>query len=134
MLQTPTNGYWWLQVEGQFLGYWPSTLFTNDLHVPFTFTDVTWGGEIYDSRKTGRHTTTRMGSGHFPSEGFGKSSYFRNIQVMNDTRQFFKPDMKDLVPYATHSLCYDVSLANDNKVSYGTHFYFGGPGLSEKCP
>ena len=43
---------------------------------------VQFGGEIVNSRQSGSHTSTQMGSVHFASEGFGKASYFRNMQVV----------------------------------------------------
>lgn len=44
---------------------------------------VQFGGEIVNSRPSGFHTSTQMGSGHFAGEGFGKASYFRNLQVVD---------------------------------------------------
>ncbi|KAF9619550.1 hypothetical protein IFM89_007377 [Coptis chinensis] len=41
-----------------------------------------WGGEVVNSQPDGEHTATQMGSGHFPKEGFGKSSYFVNIDCL----------------------------------------------------
>ncbi|CAH8385286.1 unnamed protein product [Eruca vesicaria subsp. sativa] len=32
----------------------------------------------------GRHTKTQIGSGHFPKEGFGESSYFHNLKIMDN--------------------------------------------------
>jgi hypothetical protein len=41
-------------------------------------------GEVFNSMpKDGHHTSAQMGSGHFPSEGFGKASFIRNIQYMD---------------------------------------------------
>jgi hypothetical protein len=71
-------------VQDQVLGYWPSSIFTD---LASNATTVSFGGEIYDSGQSGHHTTTQMGSGHFPSEGFGKASYFRNIQYMDGRRK-----------------------------------------------
>jgi hypothetical protein len=118
-------------VQDQILGYWPSSIVPN---LQNGATEVSWGGQIYDKWQDDRHTTTQMGSGHFPSEGYGKASYFRNIQYMNDVKgNFIDVDPKALVPYATEHLCYDVKVANDNNAGYRTHFYFGGPGLSVNC-
>ena len=32
----------------------------------------------------GRHTTTHMGSGHLLDEGFGKVSYFHNLEIVDN--------------------------------------------------
>jgi hypothetical protein len=65
---------------------------------------VSWGGEIYNKGQGGHHTSTQMGSGQFPSEGYGKASYFRNIQYMNYTGRFNDPD-HGLVAYAMKPSC-----------------------------
>ncbi|CBI23459.3 unnamed protein product, partial [Vitis vinifera] len=44
---------------------------------------VQYGGEVVNTRPSGFHTSTQMGSGHFAGEGFGKASYFRNLQVVD---------------------------------------------------
>jgi hypothetical protein len=117
-------------VKGKVLGYWPSSIFT---YLKTSATAVVWGGEIYDSGKQPHHTTTQMGSGHFPSEGFRKASYFRNIQYMDNMGKFNDPDKGQLRPSATKSGCYDILIAPHDG-NFGTHFYFGGPGYSTKCP
>ncbi|WP_411024291.1 neprosin family prolyl endopeptidase, partial [Salmonella sp. s58953] len=68
---------WWLQVGGTVVGYWPTNLFS---HLNTSSNLLTWGGEVVNLKTNGQHTTTEMGSGHFPSEGFGKASFFNGIQ------------------------------------------------------
>jgi hypothetical protein len=117
-------------VKGKVLGYWPSSIFTN---LATGASRIIWGGEIFDSREQAHHTTTQMGSGHFPSEGFKKASYFRNIQYMDSMGKFIDPDTGLLEPYATKTGCYDIRVALHDG-NFGTHFYFGGPGYSAICP
>jgi len=117
-------------VQDQVLGYWPHLIFTR---LATSATGVSWGGEIYNKGQGGHHTSTQMGSGHFPSEGYGKASYFRNIQYMDYTGRFNDPD-QGLVAYATKPSCYSISVANNKNGGYGTHFFFGGPGYSALCP
>ncbi|CAH1419163.1 unnamed protein product [Lactuca virosa] len=74
----PKHGHWWLQFgSGVLIGYWPSFLFS---HLQKEASMIQFGGEIVNSRSGGYHTSTQMGSGHFANEGFGKASYFRNLQ------------------------------------------------------
>ncbi|GLT69278.1 hypothetical protein SLA2020_414390 [Shorea laevis] len=119
-------GNWYLQLQDQVLGYWPRSLFT---HLAIGASDLSWGGEIFDSGGQDGHTSTQMGSGHFPSEGNGKASFVRNLQYMDGGGKF-----KDaaVTPHATNPSCYDITMQNN--VVYGTHFYFGGPGHSALCP
>ncbi|XP_059462308.1 protein neprosin-like isoform X2 [Corylus avellana] len=124
-------GNWYLRVQNEVLGYWPRSLFTNLAAVG---EKVMWGGTVYSSgTKDGSHTSAQMGSGSFPNEGFGKASYIRNLQYMNGDGTFEDAD-KGLRTFATRPACYNISLENNKKGAYRTHFYFGGPGFSIACP
>nr|XP_023872927.1 uncharacterized protein LOC111985507 [Quercus suber] len=127
------NENWWLQVEDQLIGYWPQSIFT---YLASSATTLDWGGEIYNSKPGGSHTKTQMGSGHFPDEGYGKASYFRNIQYMDSTGNFRDAEDMGLILYVTNPSCYNIDVQNDkNYFGNGTHVYFGGPGYSEDiCP
>ncbi|KAG6570311.1 hypothetical protein SDJN03_29226, partial [Cucurbita argyrosperma subsp. sororia] len=70
------------------LGYWPSFLF---LYLADSASMIEWGGEVVNSEAGGLHTLTQMGTGHFPEEGFGKTSYFRNIQVVDSSNNLKAP-------------------------------------------
>ncbi|XP_052176657.1 uncharacterized protein LOC127790960 [Diospyros lotus] len=123
------SGNWWLEVQGEVVGYWPSSIFTglaNNANI------VSWGGEIINSRAAGHHTTTQMGSGHFAAEGFHKSSYFRNLKVIDDAGNTQDPD--NLQPHVSNSKCYDLQFQENKQTSFGTCFYYGGPGYSLDCP
>ncbi|CAN1286396.1 hypothetical protein LINPERPRIM_LOCUS19284 [Linum perenne] len=70
---------------------------------------------------------SEMGSGHFPSEGFGKAAFFSNLLFLNADR--FYVDANGIKVQATKPGCYDIVL-NDNTVNWGVNFYYGGPGNS----
>ncbi|KAJ6424020.1 hypothetical protein OIU84_024905 [Salix udensis] len=123
----PGDGNWWLQIEDQVLGYWPFSLFS---HLKDSATMIEWGGEIVDSRTGGEHTTTGMGSGHFPREGFGKASYFRKIQIVDGFNKLVEPTQ--LATFTSQSSCYDIR--SDHGGEWKTYFYYGGPGRSPSCP
>ncbi|KAK8643499.1 hypothetical protein V6N13_012794 [Hibiscus sabdariffa] len=124
----PKHGNWWLEFgSGVLVGYWPSCLFT---HLRDHATMVQFGGEIVNSRAGGFHTSTAMGSGHFSGEGFGKASYFRNLQVVDwDNNLIPLPNLRLL---ADHPNCYDIR-GGINGV-WGHYFYYGGPGRNVRCP
>ncbi|KAK8484077.1 hypothetical protein V6N13_017467 [Hibiscus sabdariffa] len=124
----PKHGHWWLEFgSGTLVGYWPSFLFTR---LRDHASMVQFGGEIVNSRAGGFHTSTQMGSGHFAGEGFGKASYFRNMQVVDwDNNLIPLPNLKVL---ADHPNCYDIQ-GGINRV-WGNYFYYGGPGRNVKCP
>ncbi|KAI6675381.1 hypothetical protein NL676_003287 [Syzygium grande] len=101
----PKHGHWWLQFgSGLLVGYWPAYLFS---HLRSHANMVQFGGEIVNTRSRGYHTSTQMGSGHFAGEGFKRSSYFRNLQVVDWDNSLIPPS--NLRVLADHPNCYDVS-------------------------
>ncbi|KAL0907018.1 hypothetical protein M5K25_025556 [Dendrobium thyrsiflorum] len=123
----PKEGNWWMQFGSDYvMGYWPSFLFS---YLAESASMVEWGGEVVNSEPDGQHTATEMGSGHFPEEGFGKASYFRNIQIVDESNNLKSPKGIDL--FTDQSNCYDVQ--NGNNGDWGSYFFFGGPGRSPSC-
>jgi len=124
----PKHGHWWLQFgSGQLVGYWPAFLFS---HLRSHASMIQFGGEIVNSRSSGFHTSTQMGSGHFAEEGFGKASYFRNLQVVDWDNNLLP--LTNLHLLADHPGCYDIRQGKNN--AWGTYFYYGGPGRNVRCP
>ncbi|XP_015572842.1 uncharacterized protein LOC8274537 isoform X1 [Ricinus communis] len=123
------SGNWWLQIRGQDIGYWPSSIFTT---LAESATRINWGGEIVNYGLNGRHTSTQMGSGHFPSEGYKKAAVLFKLGYIDDSGVLRDPD--GLEPYITKSSCYDLQFGEMGYDDFGVHFYFGGPGYSTQCP
>uniref|UniRef100_A0A0E0FZJ7 Neprosin PEP catalytic domain-containing protein n=1 Tax=Oryza nivara TaxID=4536 RepID=A0A0E0FZJ7_ORYNI len=115
------GGNWWLQVQGKYVGYWPSSIFT---HLQTGVADtVEWGGEVNSPR-----STTPMGSGHFSKEGFGKATYSKAIQVVDSSNNLKSPNGVSLI--APLPNCYNVMTGSSSTTSWGTYIYYGGSG----CP
>eukprot|EP01018_Ginkgo_biloba_P032501 Gb_36043 [translate_table: standard] len=124
----PKEGNWWMQFGNDYvLGYWPAPLFS---YLADSASMIEWGGEVVNSEPDGQHTSTQMGSGHFPDEGFGKSSYFRNIQIVDGSNNLRAP--KGLGTFTEQSNCYNVQKGYNG--NWGNYFYYGGPGKSSNCP
>ncbi|TVU02699.1 hypothetical protein EJB05_51769, partial [Eragrostis curvula] len=121
----PKDGNWWLQLNSYVLGYWPGFIFS---HLADNASSINWGGEVYSP--DANQTTTPMGSGHFPEEGFGKASYIKNIQVLDSSNNLKSPSNISLI--ARQPNCYNV--LNSNNSDWGTYIYFGGPGKNPNCP
>ncbi|WVZ49212.1 hypothetical protein U9M48_000589 [Paspalum notatum var. saurae] len=119
----PGTGNWWLLVGTYFLGYWPSSIFTN---LADSATIVKWGGEVAAFTA---QPTTQMGSGHFPTEGFGKASYIKEIQVVDSTNHLKVPSGLGLI--AGQPNCYNVQ--NGSSSDWGTYIFYGGPGKNPMC-
>ncbi len=127
----PSTGNWLLLyfdgVAYTQLGYYPMAIFGTGQMSQYAQW-VEFGGEIY-SATPGSHTTTDMGSGQFPSAGFGNAAYQRNLIYM-DT-------VGTIHPFAgwgtiTNANCYNIASGTDP--TWGYSIYFGGPGYSAICP
>ncbi|KAG8084932.1 hypothetical protein GUJ93_ZPchr0010g9313 [Zizania palustris] len=126
----PKQGHWWLQLGSSgalLVGYWPSFLFSR---LGASADTAQFGGEVVNTRPSGSHTPTQMGSGRFPGEGYGRAAYFRNVQVVDWDNNLIPAAGLRLV--ADHPSCYDV--AGGQGGDWGNYFYYGGPGRSARCP
>ncbi|CAI8603248.1 unnamed protein product [Vicia faba] len=124
----PKVGNWWMSFgDNTLVGYWPAELFT---HLAGHATMVEWGGEVVNSRSNGRHTSTQMGSGHFAGDGFGRASYFRNLEIVDIDNTL--SSVQSISTLAENTNCYDIQSAYSNE--WGTYFYYGGPGNNPQCP
>ncbi|KAI4302000.1 hypothetical protein L6164_035224 [Bauhinia variegata] len=123
----PKVGNWWMSFgDNTLVGYWPAELFT---HLAQHGTMVEWGGEVVNTRANGQHTSTHMGSGHFAGDGFGKASYFRNLEIV-DSDNSLSP-VHNILTLAENTNCYDIRSSYNNQ--WGTYFYYGGPGNNPEC-
>ncbi|EOA26182.1 hypothetical protein CARUB_v10019620mg, partial [Capsella rubella] len=120
------SGNWWLSLGSNhsLVGYWPAAIFANLAYAE----NVEWGGEIVNSQTFGRHTATRMGSGHFPDEGFGKVSYIRNLEIFDNNR--FQP-VQDVEVKLTDTDPRFYNIKDMFRDDWGTYIFFGGPGFSQ---
>ncbi|KMZ56164.1 hypothetical protein ZOSMA_99G00950 [Zostera marina] len=123
----PKHGHWWLEFgSGVLVGYWPSYLFS---HLTNHASMVQFGGEIVNTRPSGHHTLTQMGSGYFPRDGFRKAAYFRNLEVVDwDNSLIPVPELRIL---ADHPSCYNIRKGRNHV--WGNYFYYGGPGRNIRC-
>ncbi|KAK8542950.1 hypothetical protein V6N13_136500 [Hibiscus sabdariffa] len=101
------------------VGYWPAELFT---HLADRATLVEWGGEVVNSWPEGKHTSTEMDSGHFPEEGFGKTSFFRNLKIVDADNSL--SSVYDILIMIDNTNCYNIKNSYNNE--WGTYFYYGG--------
>lgn len=63
---------------------------------------ISWGGEIYNRGSGGYHTTTQMGSGHFPRDGYNtKSAFISDIGHIQETGRMRSTPAGDLSPLVT---------------------------------
>ncbi|XP_022151674.1 uncharacterized protein LOC111019590 [Momordica charantia] len=123
----PKLGNWWMGFgDNTLVGYWPAELFT---HLVDHATMVEWGGEVVNSKARGEHTSTQMGSGRFAEEGFGKASYFRNLEIVDSDNSLSA--VQEISTLAENNHCYNIMSSYNDQ--WGTHFYYGGPGRNPEC-
>ncbi|KAL8262500.1 hypothetical protein R6Q59_023849 [Mikania micrantha] len=121
------GGDWWMKFGETVVGYWPASLFTS---LRESAARVEWGGEVVNLKSDGHHTTSDMGSGYFPQQGFGKASCIKNIQTVDESNTLRTPE--SLQTYNPENSCYDIVLGMSDNL--GSQFFFGGPGLNQNCP
>jgi neprosin-like protein len=122
-LRDAANGNWWLYVQGNAVGYYPSALFST-AGIKTIASVADFGGEVSSLR-----TYTSMGGGNFASAGFGYAAYSRNLQYLSGSSVWTAPSLTTYTPTPT---CYDMSVSSN--ASWGTYMYFGGPGVNANCP
>ncbi|KAJ0724862.1 putative neprosin [Helianthus annuus] len=123
----PGTRDWWMQLNGDLIGYWPSSLFT---HLRKSASMIQWGGEIVNSGSQGGHTSTQMGSGQFPKLWYRKASYVRKVETVDQSNTLYTPEVRTI---SSEQNCYDILTSITTNNFWGTHFFYGGPGRNSNC-
>jgi hypothetical protein len=124
-------GNWWVMVNGEWMGYYPGTLFS-PLGMGPQADYVAWGGEVYESGVHPGTTGTDMGSGLFPWEGFGRAAYMRNLLYQSDPTGSMLPFTG--IADASNPDCYDIRADFSSSTPWGQNFFWGGTGRNSACP
>jgi hypothetical protein len=123
---------WWLRVNGQWIGYYPASLF-NDAGLRNQAEKNSWYGEIVDSGAHTGTTATDMGNGHWPYEGWQHCAYMSNLAHQSGTDGGMSRYSPSSV-YGSHPGCYTIEGHFDNTGSWGSYFWWGGSGRNSQCP
>ena len=125
------GGAWWLNVRGQWVGYYPRSLY-NASGVQNHATEIDFGGEIIDNRNSNLHTATDMGSGSFPSDWWQKAAYMRllryNYATTSNPNTVRYTDATELTTSRSDAACYDIQYSSSSDPNWGAYFFYGGPG------
>jgi hypothetical protein len=116
-----SNGNWWLYLEGQPVGYYPTSIYRGGT-LAQRAEQFDLGGETY-----GSFIWPAMGSGSFPSSGYGQAAYHSSISYF-DLSGFMQ--YPTFTTYAPTPACYTALLTAP---SAGGYFFFGGPGGGSAC-
>ena len=120
---------WWVNVQGNWIGYYPATLFgAGGLGV-----NVQWaasGGEVFSSLSNPEQTQDQMGSGFVAAGGFGKSAYVRNLRLQTD----MNGTMTENNGYASTDAAvpggaepYTINLDMESGSAWESYYFVGGP-------
>jgi hypothetical protein len=124
------GGAWWLNFQGQWVGYYPRALY-NAAGVQNRATEIDFGGEIIDNRNLNLHTSTDMGSGSFPSAWFQKAAYMKQLRYNYTTttspNTVWNTEATGLTTSRSDAACYDIAYYSGD-ASWGSYFFYGGPG------
>lgn len=115
-------------MQEELLGYWPSTIFSG---MAERAERLFWGSKIINTKKFGRHTLTEMGNGHFPWDGLSRSSFIRNLKLIDDGYALRIPNIVSKI--VTNGKCYDLSVGGGPAGDWGIFFYYGGFGGWYDC-
>jgi hypothetical protein len=120
------QGNWWLSCNGQWVRYYPASLFKRD-GLQTSADQVHFYGEIVDSASHHDATKTDMGSGYWPTSRWPWSAYMHNLRYQSTTSGSMSDYDADSI-WATDSNEYDVEAHMLSGTSWGSYFWFGGPG------
>ncbi|KAI0539513.1 hypothetical protein GGR58DRAFT_235226 [Xylaria digitata] len=124
-----SGGNWWLWCLDRYIGYYPASLFSQGVNAADTLADhsdvIDFYGEIYNSETA--LTTTDMGSGEWPSTGYGKSAYIHNIYYINSNENYVDYNGQNQL-VISDSGRYNILPTWSSGTSWGSYFYLGGPG------
>ncbi len=126
------RGNWWIRVNGEWMGYYPASLYSPFTGLRSEASIVDWGGEIVDEPAHPETTETDMGSGHFPHEGWQHCAYMNNLQYQSGPDGLMTRFQG--VPSTTHPNCYGLTADFGHTGTWGSHFWWGGSGRNPACP
>jgi hypothetical protein len=130
LYREPTTGVlnFWLAVNGNWIGYYPASLFSGGLE-----NKIEWigsGGEVYSSLANPEQTQDQMGSGWQAAAGWTKAAYLRNLRTQSD----LNGTMVNNSGVATTDIAtssgsdpYTIQMDMNSGSSWSSYFYVGGP-------
>ncbi len=125
------QGNWWVRVNGTWIGYYPASLYsTSGLRSQADRLD--WGGEVVDAADHAGTTSTDMGNGHWPYEGWQHCAYMNNLRYQSSTNGA----MSDFGggSNAEFPNCYGIETHMNSGTNWGSYFWWGGSGKNANCP
>jgi len=114
------QGGWWLGLGSMWVGYYPVSLYQGG-PLANNAAQVDFGGET-----VGTTSWPPMGGGSFAHSGYRHAAYQRLVRYFHNTAGNYVS--AGLTPTQPSPSCYTDRTFNKSGTSWGTYFYFGGPG------
>jgi Neprosin len=119
------QGNWWLNVGGEWIGYYPASLFA-DPGLRNGADRLLFFGEIVDSASHTEATKTQMGTGYFAEYRWPYAAFQRLLRYQTDANgSMSNYDGSSII---TDTKEYDTELHMNSGSNWGSYFWFGGPG------
>ena len=123
IFRRPTNGNLEIWVNWILVGHYPSSYFDN---LDSSGNRAAFFGEIYDTLAPDA-TSTDMGSGYFPSAGYGYAAYGRNISWYSDYNLYYFGSTP--TTSVTDDDCYDAYYGYNGGTGWQVNYWvYGGAG------
>ena len=113
-----SGGNWWLSVNGEWIGYYPASLFGNG-EMATHASKIQYGGEI-----VGGTSYPPMGSGEYAASWFSLAAYQRHIWYVDALGRAQSPSLGAVNECISNTR---ILGPYDGGSSWGTYFFFGGP-------
>jgi len=120
------QGNWWVRCNGEWIGYYPGSLYSTS-GLRSKADTVGWWGEVVDSSDHSGTTKTDMGSGNYPSLGWQYSGYAHNLKYQSGTAgslSIYTGGSNDV----TNTAWYDLETHFSSGSSWESYMWLGGPG------
>lgn len=119
------QGNWWLRCNDNWIGYYPASLFsTSGLRTQGD--NIQFFGEIVDASDHNTATKTDMGSGYWAENRWPWAAFQRNL--MSQSKADGTMSAYNGTAWATDSNEYDIESHMNSGSSWGSYFWWGGPG------
>ena len=119
------QGNWWLNVGGEWIGYYPASLYSNP-GLQNGADRILFFGEIVDSASHNEATKTQMGTGYFAEYRWPYAAFQRLLRYQTNANGSMSDYNGSSI--ITDSKEYDAELHMNSGTNWGSYFWFGGPG------
>ena len=116
------QGNWWLAVQGQWVGYYPGSLYSVGGNGGLRTASTLW--EV-GTESVGTTLWPAEGSGQWSSRGYPYASWFRNMLWRDAGNGGHYPALTSLSPSPR---CYSITKQAWGGSAWGYYLYLGGPG------